>query len=184
MCSCRPWLFSIVLLLTPVVQVVHADTIYQWIDPQGRVHYGSNPPPDARQVRGLDSSKSSAEVNIVSGVGDPMASTAPTRGRRRPETDAARRLRKLEEQEPTSLGGMREGQWRSRARSLEQKVESLESQLEHAEDQLSSAYALGRAAIYQRRVNRLERKLEAARDAFERFEERARELGVPPGWLR
>jgi len=163
---------------------VRADTMYRWKDAQGRTHFGSQPAPGALDVQEIKPKGDSPAINIVSGVEEPAASTASSPGNRRPETAAARRLRELEEREPTSIGGRSEASWRRQALQLEQRIESLEEQLAHAEDQLSSAYALGRAAYYQRRVNRLERSLESAKEALDRFEDRARELGVPPGWLR
>jgi hypothetical protein len=162
-----------------------AEDLYRWHDPQGRVHWGTVPAVGATDVERIDPAAGKGTLTVV-----PSAAPAPApirpgpRTRPGAETDAARRLRQLEEQEPTVIAGKREADWRSQALDHESHLRSLREQLEKAEYELSNAYALGRAARYQRRVDSLKSQLEAAEQSMDDFEDRARELGVPPGWLR
>jgi len=155
----------------------NAEDLYRWKGSDGSVHFGSTPPSDAIDLRRVDEG-SGGNVTIVPG-------TAPTSA-----TDAGsaaapgERLEALEAQEPKSIGGLPEWRWRRDAKRLERNIERLQSDLEAAEERLSSSYTLRDAAIYKSRVDRLERELADAERAFEEFEDHARELGVPPGWLR
>jgi len=164
-----------------------AGEMYRWEDRSGRVHFGESPPSDAVRVQRVDGLGEGRVINVA-----PDAATPP--GAHRAESQRSPQRKKAsparpshrdpELDEPTVIQGKTESQWRSDVQRLAKRIGELETQLEYAEDQLSSAYALGSAAYYQRRVDSLKSQLELAKEGLERMEDDAREAGVPPGWLR
>ena len=160
-----------------------ADELYRWLDARGGVHFGSVPPPGARSIRKVEPGAADARITIAPALD---AAPAPaSSGDPAPRAhDPRATLEALEAAEPTAIAGRSESQWRERALALKAKIEKAEAELDYAEDQLSSSYGLRSSAYYQRRVDRAKASLASARDAFERFEDNARQLGVPPGWLR
>jgi septal ring factor EnvC (AmiA/AmiB activator) len=81
-------------------------------------------------------------------------------------------------------------QWRARAAPLEQRVESLERRIEQVREERWDLPASFDASIearseqLEREIEQLEAQLEQAQDELSALEDRAREAGVPPGWLR
>jgi hypothetical protein len=97
--------------------------------------------------------------------------------------------------EPPTIGGRDQVWWTTQARAHESGVEQLEQDLARCEErEAPPAYRnvpgqlyRGRDGIQYREVVRcdeLRDELEAARQALDDFEDLARRLGVPPGWLR
>ena len=165
--------------------VALAEDMYRWEDANGRTHFGSAPPSGARNLRKLstpDESSPHSAVNVIDGL--PEKEPAKPRARPSPQTEAGQKLEALDRAEPSKIQGKSEAVWRRDARELEQKIEQLEQSLEYAEDQLTSSYGLSNSAFWQRRVEKIERDIERAEEQYDRFQERARGLGVPPGWLR
>jgi hypothetical protein len=113
------------------------------------------------------------------------AATAPRAAATAPRAaDPRRTLEALERAERQPIGGRTEAQWRERATKLEARIEGLEEDVERAEDALGSAYRLSSAAYYERKLRQARDRLAAAEAELSALEDRARALGVPPGWLR
>jgi hypothetical protein len=166
-----------------------ADDMYRWVDARGEIHFGADPPPGARNVRRVDGS-GARSINVVPGAPVAPPREAPLVA---PPEDAAPAAPvpalvpgagALDPSASTAIGGRSEDDWRAEARRLTRKVESLEADLERADDQRRSAISPRDSSYYERKVARLEQQLEAAQSALDTFEERARKLEVPPGWLR
>jgi hypothetical protein len=165
-----------------------AQEMYRWLDADGRVHYGSEPPADARSVAPW--SPDSGRLRIESQPGQesepapPAAATHPPAPLRPPPARAT----------PESIGGRTELEWRREARRLEDSVRDLEQKLEEFDDS-THAYGgfgthrdrdtglSGRVAVPDER-KRLEAELHRSEKELEKLEEDARRAGVPPGWLR
>jgi len=99
------------------------------------------------------------------------------------------------ETDAEAIGGHDEAWWASQARAHERAVERLEGELSKCEErEAPRAYRnvpgqvfRGRDGLRYREVvhcDDLRAELEAAREAQDEFEDLARRLGVPPGWLR
>ena len=99
------------------------------------------------------------------------------------------------EDEPETIGGRDAVWWSSEARRHEREIEWLEQQLSDCEErEAPPAYQnvpgqvyRGRDGYRYREVVRcddLRDELAGAREAQDEFEDLARRLGVPPGWLR
>jgi hypothetical protein len=99
------------------------------------------------------------------------------------------------EDEPETIGGRDRVWWHGQARFHEHEIERLEGELSECEErEAPPAYQnvpgqvyRGRDGYRYREVVRcddLRDELAAARDAQDEFEDLARRLGVPPGWLR
>jgi hypothetical protein len=96
---------------------------------------------------------------------------------------------------PPTIGGHEEAWWSAAARAHERAVERAEAALADCEEReaplsyrnVPGQWVRGRDGYRVREIVRcdaLEDELEEAREDLEDFEERARRLGVPPGWLR
>ena len=97
---------------------------------------------------------------------------------------------------PETIGGRDEAWWRDteelRTRtvaSLEQAVGECEKSEAPAGADVVDGYGVGRlrgrpALVPLKRCDEERARLEQARGDLERFEDLARQLGVPPGWLR
>ncbi len=160
--------------LLALPSVLHAEGIYRWLDRDGHEHFGETPPPGATGVEPWTPSKSRRISRVPGGNAPPRRYSAPARSA---------------PLEPTEIEGKREYQWRNKARSFEGAVESLEAKLEREKDRspslgTSSLSAARFDARKEARIEALKRKLEAAEQALDDFEDRARHAGVPPGWLR
>lgn len=99
------------------------------------------------------------------------------------------------EDEPSTIGGRDQVWWATQARAHESSVDRLEQDLARCEErEAPPAYRnvpgqiyRGRDGLRYREVVRcdeLRDELDAARQALDDFEDLARRLGVPPGWLR
>lgn len=98
--------------------------------------------------------------------------------------------------DPERIGGRDESAWREQAHALAGEIEWLEARVEECEeseappayDGVGGYWVRGRDGRLRRvevkRCDEQRAELSAARGALDRFEERARRLGVPPGWLR
>jgi len=160
-----------------------ADEIYRWVDAQGNVHFGSQPPTHGRQVRELEEQQGSAAINIVPGVDRPAPKRRQgTSGSRAEPTRASRLLESVEE--PLYIGGRSRDSWRDEASRLESRVAKVESDLDRAKDSTSEVVTVWQSRRLERYIARLEKDLELAEQNLEAFRDRARTAGVPPGWLR
>jgi hypothetical protein len=99
------------------------------------------------------------------------------------------------EDEPETVGGRDQIWWSSEARAHEHAIEELEQELADCEErEAPPAYqnvpgqvVRGRDGLYYREIVRCDETreaLEVAREKQDEFEDLARKLGVPPGWLR
>ena len=99
------------------------------------------------------------------------------------------------EEGPETIGGHDPVWWSSEARAHEREIERLEQDLAECEErEAPPAYQNVPGQIYRGhdgyryrevvRCDDLRDELAAARDALDEFEDLARRLGVPPGWLR
>jgi hypothetical protein len=99
------------------------------------------------------------------------------------------------EGEPETIGGHEQAWWSSEARAHERAIEELERELDACEErEAPPAYqnvpgqvVRGRDDLYYREIVRCDETreaLDAAREELDAFEDLARKLGVPPGWLR
>ena len=171
-----------------------ADEVYRWVDEQGRIHFSSTPPP--RGARKWEAENKRDRINVMS-----PESNAPPAQRKSaapPTPPPANSLsgwgmRAPQPRAPSAQqlpGGKSEAGWRLEANRLRGEVERLEAELEKTDaggDFYEARYRDGIRVGSEdkpRRLARLERQLEEAEDRFDSFEERARELEVPPGWLR
>jgi hypothetical protein len=161
-----------------------AQDMYRWLDAEGRVHFGSEPPADARSLAPWSPDGDRLKV-------DPKAAgAAPARRPEAAVVPAAAPTAAPEAEE--KLGGRSETQWRAQARLLEKRIRDLEGELD-ALDETTQAYGgwgthrdgrrIDRVPIRERRPE-LEKALDGAQSELDALEEEARRLGVPPGWLR
>jgi hypothetical protein len=99
------------------------------------------------------------------------------------------------EDEPETIGGRDRVWWNVQARAHEGAIEGLEQELSDCEErEAPPAYQNVPGQIYRGRdgyryrevvrCDELRDELAAARDAQDEFEDLARRLEVPPGWLR
>jgi hypothetical protein len=100
------------------------------------------------------------------------------------------------EEEPPTIGGRDQVWWATQARAHESSVERLEEDLAECEErEAPPAYRNVPGQLYRGRdgqlrvrevvrCDELRDELDAARQALDDFEDLARRLGVPPGWLR
>lgn len=174
-------LVALALCATPGPAV--SEDVYRWVDEQGRVHFSSTPPPGQR-ARKWEGEKRD-EINVV---GDRV--NAPP-ARVRPRSRTGRGVPGARTEKPKQVGGRSESEWRAQAVAMEQKISGLEQAIESVEDGpefYRKTYrrngVRGKRENKASRLRGLESKLQAAQDSFDRFEERARKAGVPPGWLR
>src|SRR5262245_11691074 len=170
-----------------------AQEMYRWLDADGRVHYGSEPPADARSVAPW--SPDSGRLRIES---QPAAESEPAPPASPPQTAAAHPPAPVRapaaKVAPQSIGGRTETEWRREARRLEDSVRDLQQKLEEFDD---STHAYGGFGTHRDRGTglsgrvevpddrkRLESELHHSEQELEKLEEDARRDGVPPGWLR
>jgi hypothetical protein len=99
------------------------------------------------------------------------------------------------EDEPAEIAGRSRLEWAEEARGRERAVARAEAALADCEEReaplsyrnVPDQWVRGRDGYRVREIVRcdaLEDELDEAREDLEDFEERARRLGVPPGWLR
>jgi len=99
------------------------------------------------------------------------------------------------EDEPETIGGRDRVWWAREQQAHERAIERLERDLEACEErEAPPAYqnvpgqvVPGRDGLRYREIVRCDEtreELAAAREALDEFEDLARRLGVPPGWLR
>lgn len=163
-----------------------AQEMYRWVDAQGRVHFGSEPPAGAREVEPW--SPEGDRLKIESRAAGITVQPGPDRAR---ATLPARAPTPVAGDE--KIGGMSQDQWRTKAQMLEQRIQKLEADIEALEETTqayggwgthrSSNGVVSRVGVRDRRPE-LEKALERAESELDALEEDAREKGVPPGWLR
>jgi len=170
--------------------VARAEEMYRWLDAQGRVHFGSEPPADARGVEPWSPDGGHLKIDARAGT---TAGAVGKSGRAAAPRTAAGRPPLAEASERGAIGGRSRSEWLTRETSLEKRIEDLEAQLEELEE-TTQAYGgwgthrdkrgrVSRVALPDRR-RELETALERAESELDAFEEEARRAGVPPGWLR
>jgi hypothetical protein len=168
--------------------------IYRWVDDQGRDHFTTDLSQVPRAKR--TAAKAAAESRPTVNRSEQGAAAAPARRHRIAPATRAPYQRSAPAASGETVGGMGQEQWRERAGALATDVEHLEKRLEVLEEQGADHMPTSssrnnvphrRYSKYRARYREWEsvgRKLDAARGKLERFEERARRAGVPPGWLR
>jgi hypothetical protein len=170
-------------LLLAAAGAARAGEMYRWLDAQGRVHFGSEPPPDARAVTPWSPDGERVRIDPKSGADGASPAQPPA-----PAARAAEPTPQAEER----IGGRTEAEWRAQAQTLEGRLRQLELELEELEES-TTAYGGWGTHRDGRRVEhvmvpderrKLERALELAETQFDALEDEARRLGVPPGWLR
>jgi len=170
-----------------------ADEVYRWVDEQGRVHFSSTPPP--RGAKKWEAEKKRDKINVMGPQSNAppvqrQSAAPPTRPTANSLSGWGMRAPKPASGAQKLPGGKSEDAWRLEANKLRGEVERLESELEKTDDGGEFYEARYRDGIRvgsenkSSRMARLERQLEEAQDRFDTFEDRARELDVPPGWLR
>ncbi len=158
--------------------------IYRWVDAQGREHFTTRledvPPADRERARAEAAGRRSIQR------AQPRSGAAP---RPRP----ARKPWQVEEPEPE---GRDETWWRDEHASRLDRVRELEARIAELEElgvtqppaprhvSNASSRRWHRYRSRWRERQRAESDLRSARGSLDRFEERARRAGVPPGWLR
>lgn len=171
--------------------------IYRWVDAGGGVHFTSDL--DEVPAAQRDAAREAAERRPTVNRADPRPAPAAPRaapppcppgaacaGSRAPGPAAA---------EAERPGGRDEAGWRAEhtrllgdVARLERQIELLEAKgAENAPDPWRQGMSHRDWSRYQDRHDAWQKAqgdLAAARVALERFEERARRSGVPPGWLR
>lgn len=165
--------------------------IYRWVDSQGREHFTTDLDQVPRSQRAAVKNAADSRPTVNRADSQPVA--APRRAanprRARPRSTAA---------PPGSerIDGWSEDQWRERAGELGTEVEILEKRVEELEDQGADNLPASarRSNLTYRTYSRYRERyrlwektngdLQRAQARLERFEDRARRAGVPPGWLR
>lgn len=168
-----------------------AQEMYRWVDAQGRVHFGSEPPADAREIAPW--SPEGDRLKIDARAAGKPAPVATGRARPAAPTRAAPRAPAAAANGHERIGGHTENEWRSRAQTLEHRVQDLEKQIEELEESTQAYGGWGThrdsrgfvtsVGVRDRRPE-LEQALERAESELDALEEEARQAGVPPGWLR
>jgi hypothetical protein len=166
-----------------------AAEMYRWLDAQGRVHFGSEPPKDAREVTAWSPGEGRLKVDPEAAARAAAAGAPTTNSKADPRlAPPLPPPSRTDEQ----IGGRSEDQWRMQSTTLQRRIHDLEDQLEKLDD---STHAYGGWATHRdgHRVERLEirdprpeleKSLKNAEAELETFEDEARQAGVPPGWLR
>ncbi len=171
------------LLLALVPSLASAEALYRWVDAQGNVHLGETAPPGAAAEVWKPKPLESAPAFPLPQGAAPRAK--PRAAARTPSARAA--------PEQATVGGRTEAQWRREALEKEARISSIESRIAETEampDSWSSHSTGGGVRVVhrdsdkERILSRLRRDLERAQADAEQFEDYARSLGVPPGWLR
>ena len=153
-----------------------AGEIYRWVDKDGNVHFSENPPPSARASKWKKPETN--RVTILERQQPPASPRGSTASSPVPPPE-----------EPDTIAGKYEWQWRRDAQQLQSRIDSLEEQLDEAEDSSLSGFPSSWAssrfdARKAKRIERLEAQIEEAEEKLETFEDQARLAGVPRGWLR
>lgn len=182
------------LLLGALPWGAAAGEMYRWTDAQGNVHLGATPPPGAKAE--LWEPGRDVIQKVVPDRPEPPAAAGPPsllRPRVAPKLRPGSLPRAPERGPgPEMIGGWTEREWRREAQRLGGEVERLEQRIEDAEDgpeftttrfDPDRGFKTGQTSKASL-IRDLEKKRAAARKKFDDLEDRAREAGVPPGWLR
>lgn len=174
--------------------------IYKWTDPDGVVHFTSNPdevPADQRAAaaaaaragkgsfqRGVVPSASGA--SSAPRAGDAPAAAPAARRRAGPAARTARGAEPAEER----AGGKTEAEWRAEAQKYRDAMARLEGAAERCKgDRFRYTEGAGRRAYDEEMAEanacqKVRDEIDMNRRWLERLEERAHAAGVPPGWIR
>lgn len=162
------------------------DEIYRWVDAEGRVIYGSEPPAGAADTQKWTPSREGT-VTIVPGLAPPQAPHAPPNVAVPPPSAYGG----VQGNELDRVGGKSEAQWREQAARMLKKIESRQARIERIEEELSfpsrfrSSFAAAKYEARQRhRVETLAGEIAEIESELDALRRAARKLGVPPGWLR
>jgi hypothetical protein len=179
------WAAALATGLALCAGTARAQEMYRWLDAHGGVHFGSEPPADARSVEPWSPDSGRLRIESPSPAEDP--------GPPVPAAAAARPIAPPPEAEEERLGGRTEAEWRRQSHQLEGRVRDLENQIEELEESTQAYGGWGTHrdsnGMTQRvsvpdQAQQLEKQLRQAESELEALEEEARRLGVPPGWLR
>ncbi len=188
--SCRIFHLAVLLLALAFPAGTGAE-IYRWTDDRGGEHFTTelNQIPRSKREAAKAAAGSRPTVN--------RAETRPAPVRRSSSPPRARRARTAPAVAAGErIGGRSEEQWREEAGTLATEIEILEKRVDEMEERGDDHMPLSarrnnasrrRYSEYRGRYWQWERASKAlahARAKLDRFEERGRRLGVPPGWLR
>jgi hypothetical protein len=171
-----------------------ADEIYRWVDAQGNVHFGSAPPPGARQLQVANPEKGRGSLVIA-----PRSTAQPAVPPARAASPAAQQRLGASGQwssgedeaasggeapvVPEQPGGRSEESWRSEGRRYHEALEARRRSLESLEESERRAFQRSARATDYDAIDRAKAALRSAEDPLNDFEQRAREAEVPPSWL-
>ena len=173
----KRWLFAlgVALLAEPAI-----GEIYWWVDESGNVQSTSDPsqvPPEHR-----DRPESGTErITIVPQINAPAAREPA------PQPAAIDRAAAPGSDEER-IGGKTEPEWRQGYQTLQSELAGLERRLEYLErnphERAKTRRGRDRLASRWAEAQQLKHDLESTRERRESYEDKARQTGVPPGWLR
>jgi hypothetical protein len=169
-----------------------AAEIYRWTDEQGNEHFSSNAhdvPPEHRTQAREAGSAAGGHVNRFESSGAPPPA--------RSLSTTPRTVRPAKLPPPGSARGTTEGtgrtNWQSQAQDLELAIQRAEERLDECEKRRMpdlDNLRVGRNVHRNRSLGGLgdcdpeRQRVEEAEQRLADFEDRAREAGVPPGWIR
>jgi len=173
----KGWWFAlgVALLAGPAIA-----EIYWWVDESGNVQSTSDPsqvPPEHRERRDSGTER----ITIVPQIQAPAA-RGPA-----PKPAAIDRTAAPGSDEER-IGGKTEPEWRQGYQMLQSELAGLERRLEYLErnphERAKTRRGRDRLASRWAEVQQVKRGLESTRERLETYEDKARQTGVPPGWLR
>ena len=158
-----------------------AGEMYRWVDAQGNVHLSETP------AEGTAAEVWKPEpLETAPAIPSPEQRPAPASSKAVPPASAS---------EEPKVGGQTEAEWRREALDKQQAIATLEDRIREVEEgpefsrttfkrnAYGGKYAIAgtsKSAV----LSGLRHDLSRAQTNLERFEDYARELGVPAGWLR
>jgi hypothetical protein len=175
----KGWLFAlgVVLLAGPAIA-----EIYWWIDESGNVQSTSDPsqvPPEHRER----TDSGTERITIVPQIQAPSAPEPASIERTGPPGSPASPA-----SEEERIGGKSEPEWRRGYQMLQSELAGLERRLEYLErnphERAKTRRGRDRLASRWAEVQQVKRDLESTRERLESYEDKARQRGGPPGWLR
>lgn len=191
-------LFALGWILSQGMTLAASAEIYRWTDAEGQAHFtmdlGRVPPAyRAAAEASAGTAGKGANINMIPSAQERRSDPPPAPAARKPSSrhDSAPTREAIE-----TVGGHDEAWWRSQAASYLTRIESLETAIAACEDvRAPQRYNpdTGRRMKrrhYDQKMDAIDRcsnnesNLVATERQLANFKERARQQGVPPGWLR
>ena len=144
-----------------------ADEMYRWLDPAGRTHFGSTPPPDARQIEPMTPSGS---LQVVS----PGELERPAMA---PQADST--FQPPSSASPARIHRWTRDQWQKEARSYDEAVSAARLNHELFETRVSEPSDTWE----EETLDRLRKSVAEAEERRDEFQKRALRDGVPRDWV-